>query len=456
MTKQNVVGRLMAAIFVAGVVLMPFPWRSASAAETAPYIVILRSKSTDPVAMVDEISRDYGLRRRHVFRSALNGFAADLTPRAVRALSRSKRVALIEPDRPVEAAAQTLPTGVDRVDADLDPTARIDGVDQRVNVPVAVLDSGVGPNADLQVVGGVDCVSFDGKATYNDDNGHGTGVAGILGALDNGGGVVGVAPGVPIYSVKVLDAAGRGNWSDIICGIDWVTARVGSIKVANMSIVGSAVASDQLPCGNPQASALHQAICRSVAAGVVYTVAAGNDRVDANNKAPATFDEVITVSAVADFDGRPGALSTTTSSSGCGGTVSLDDSFACFSNFGADVDIAAPGVQILTTLPGAATLSMSGTSMASPHVAGAAALYLATHPGVSPAAVKAGLIANVTFGNCARISVRLGSAPAVSHVGGTGSAANCAGNGVTFGGHGAVFVSGALPSTTVCWWFGNS
>ena len=394
MTKQNVVGRLMATIFLAGVVLMPLLGRSASAAERAPYIVVLRQDVADPAAMVDEIARDYGLTRRHVFRSAFKGFAADLPPQAVRALSRSTRVALIEPDRPVEAAAQTLPTGIDRVDADLDPTARIDGVDQRVNVPVAVLDSGVGPHADLRVAGGVDCVPDDGKATYNDDNGHGTGVAGIVGALDNSGGVVGVAPGVPIYSVKVLDSAGRGLWSDVICGIDWVTARAGSISVANMSISGAAVASDHLPCGDPQASAVHQAICRSVAAGVVYTVAAGNARVDANDTVPTTFDEVITVSAVADFDGRPGALSTKTYSSGCGGAVSRDDSFACFSNFGADVDIAAPGVQIRTTLPGGATFPMTGTSMASPHVAGAAALYLATHPGASPAAVKAGLIAN--------------------------------------------------------------
>ncbi|HEX6936365.1 MAG TPA: S8 family serine peptidase, partial [Actinomycetes bacterium] len=241
---------------------------------------------------------------------------------------------------------------------------------------VAVIDTGSGPHADLNIVGGKNCST--GKS-YNDGNGHGTHVAGTIGAKDNGDGVVGVAPGVPIYSVRVLNNAGSGTFSSIICGIDWVTARASTIQVANMSLGGSGT---EGTCAN---NALHKAICNSVGAGITYAVAAGNESDDAANHVPAAFDEVITVSALADFNGQPGGGAAATCRS------DVDDTFADFSNFGADVDIIAPGVCILSTWKGGGYNTISGTSMATPHVAGAAALYLSTHAASTPSQVKSGL-----------------------------------------------------------------
>src|SRR4029450_12231968 len=152
------------------------------------------------------------------------------------------RVAFVSDDRPVQAVAQTLPTGVDRINAEesthFSPTAW--------NLAVAVIDTGSGPHADLNIAGGKNCSV--GKS-FADGNGHGTHVAGTIGAINNGTGVVGVAPGIPIYSVRVLNNAGSGSWSSVVCGIDWVTANTArlNIKVANMSLGGSGT--DDGNCG---------------------------------------------------------------------------------------------------------------------------------------------------------------------------------------------------------------
>ena len=131
-------------------------------------------------------------------------------------------------------------------------------------------------------------------------------MAGTIGAINNSSGVVGVAPGIPIYSVRVLNNQGSGSFSSIICGIDWVTANAArlNIKVANMSLGGSGT--DDGNCGNSNADAMHKAICTSVAAGVTYVVAAGNSNVDFSGFVPAAYNEVLTVTAAADYNGQPG------------------------------------------------------------------------------------------------------------------------------------------------------
>jgi hypothetical protein len=178
-----------------------------------------------------------------------------------------------------------------------------------------------------------------------------------------------------------LNAEGQGEFSDVMCGIDWVTANAGVIEVANMSLGGEA------EVGSCTDGSLHEAVCRSVNAGVTYVVAAGNSSLDSSTFVPAAYPEVITVSAIVDTDGLPGSRGSTSFFYGD------DDEFATFSNFGAPVDIAAPGVSIYSTWPGGGYTYLSGTSQASPHVAGAAALYRFIHPSATTADVKGGLLA---------------------------------------------------------------
>ena len=152
-----------------------------------------------------------------------------------------------------------------------------------------------------------------------------------------------MAPGARIWAAKVLDDTGFGTTSQVICGVDWVTAHADVIDVANMSLIDNGF--DDGNCGRTNGDPLHLAICRSVAAGVTYAVAAGNASSDASVFVPAAYPEVITVSAIADFDGKPGGLAP--QFPGC--LTETDDTFAFFSNFGPAVDLAAPGVCILST-----------------------------------------------------------------------------------------------------------
>ncbi|HET8684114.1 MAG TPA: S8 family serine peptidase, partial [Micromonosporaceae bacterium] len=321
----------------------------------------------------------------HVYQYAVRGYSAHMSATAAARIAKDSRVLLVQPDGVVSIAAQTVPTGINRIDAELSPTANINGVDDRVNVDVAIIDTGIDfthPDLNVHTAGAKNCSTGRGA---QDGNGHGTHVAGTVGALDNGIGVVGVAPGARVWPVRVLNNAGSGTWADVICGIDYVTQHASEIEVANMSLGGSG--SDST-CAQ---DALHQAICNSVAAGVTYAVAAGNSASNANSFVPATFAEVITVSALADFNGQPGGGAAAT----C--RADVDDTFADFSNFGADVDLIAPGVCILSSWKGGGYSTISGTSMASPHVAGGAALYKATHPTASPSAVKSALQAAGNF-----------------------------------------------------------
>jgi subtilisin len=346
------------------------------------YIVVLDAGS-DARAVAAQHADSLGVIPGHIYSSALDGYAARMPAAVADQLADDPRVAYVQPDRKVTADAQTTPTGIDRSDADLSPTAAINGTDQRVDVDVAVIDTGVDldhPDLNVYRAGAKNCAL---ALSADDDNGHGSHVSGTIGALDNGAGVVGMAPGARIWPVKVLNAAGVGFTSDIVCGIDYVTANAASIEVANMSLGGGGT--DDGNCGRTDGDAEHQAICASVAAGVAYAVAAGNDSADAAESAPASYDEVITVSALSDFNGQPGGGAPSTCRS------DVDDTFADYSNYGSDVDLIAPGTCILSTWMNGGYNTISGTSMATPHVAGGAALYAATHPTATPAQVKAAL-----------------------------------------------------------------
>ena len=349
----------------------------AGAATAGRYIVVLKDgTNTASVAAYHEgfAGADVTARYTH----ALDGYAAALSPAALTAVRADSRVDFVSADRPVSIAAQTLPTGINRIDGELSTTASGNGSGS-VNVNVAVVDTGIDPtHPDLNVVGGKDCAPGLG---FNDFNGHGSHVAGTIAAKDDANGVVGVAPGARLWAVKVLTDAGVGLTSDIVCGIDWVTSTRSdldpnnNIAVANMSLGGGG--SDDGNCGNSNNDAEHKAICRAVQAGVTFVVAAGNDSVDFRNSTPASYDEVLTVSAVTDYNGQPGGGGASTCRSG------TDDRFASYSNFAvlaADQNhtIAAPGTCINSTYMAGTYNTISGTSMASPHVAGVAALCIST------------------------------------------------------------------------------
>lgn len=355
------------------------------------YVVTLKETATDKQSGADDVvtaaiehASTMGAVVHRVYRHALHGYAASMSSRTAATLANDPQVQTVQQDRWVRATAQSTPTGVNRVDADLSRAAAINGVDTRVNADVAVIDTGIDmrhPDLNVYRAGGKNC--WMPYLPPSDMNGHGTHVAGTIGALDNGTGVVGVAPGVRLWPVQVLSPAGIGTTSSVLCGIDYVAQNADRIEVANMSLGGTGT--DDGNCGRTNGDAMHRAVCNAVARGVTYTVAAGNDHADAKNTVPAAYDEVITVSALADFDGKPGGLGRPT----C--RTDQDDTFADFSNYGPDVDLIAPGVCIPSTHYNQSYTTMSGTSMAAPHVAGGAALYRATHPTASPGTVKAAL-----------------------------------------------------------------
>jgi len=368
---------------IAGGVLMLQAQRPAVRAQAPDDVIagewIVTLDENTNTAQAFALAQAAGGRAGHVYTSVLNGFQFLGSDAAAAALARNPQVRTIVPNRIVRATADAVPAGIQRIDAH--PQAQI-GYNGNGTV-IAILDTGISAghpeftgriNDSLQK----NCIVPNTDA--NDGYGHGTHVAGTSAAGANGAGVIGVASGAMLARVKVLNDSGSGSWASVICGIDHVTANAGVIAVANMSLGGSGSATG---CND---GGLHQAICESVAAGVVYTVAAGNSRLNASGQVPAAYDEVITVSAYADYDGEPGGAGGCLLFTGLG--KQCDDTFAKFSNYGAGVDVIAPGVNVLSTYLNNGYAYMSGTSMATPHVAGIVALMRQVNSSLNPSEIR--------------------------------------------------------------------
>ena len=297
------------------------------------------------------------------FNHALNGFTAFMTEQQAQRLADDPRVALVEEDSVVElTATQTNPPwGLDRIgQRDLPLNQSYSYATTGAGVSVYIIDTGIRRTH----------TQFGGRALFgadeigdgqdgNDCNGHGTHVSGTV-----GGSTYGVAKGVTLFAVRVLNCNGSGTNSGVIAGVDWVTQNHRTPAVANMSLGGGV------------STALDTAVRNSIASGVTYAVAAGNSNTNASNSSPARVGQAITV-----------------------GATTMSDARSSFSNFGSVVDIFAPGSSILSSwnTSDTATNTISGTSMATPHVAGVAARFLQSNPTASPASVRNAIVNAATL-----------------------------------------------------------
>lgn len=365
------------------------------------YVVVLRPGQESADAVRAAHKARYGVDIQGVLDHAVSGYFGSIRADQVARIRRDPGVSLVTldtviaiRDKPKAIAAprdQVVPTGIRRIGGDLSSTRSGDGRGS-VDVDVAVVDTGVDPkHPDLNVAGGVIC---NGSRQIEDVQGHGTFVAGIVAARDDTVGVVGVAPGARIWSVASFDAYGRARLSAMLCGIDWITANADVIEVGNLSF--GVLGSDDGKCGLSDGDVFHQAICAATAAGVTLVASAGNSSTDASSNAPASYREVIAVSAMADFDGMPGGVGTEDDAGPrCAEWADEypeeDDSFAAFSNYGDVVDMTAPGSCIFSTFLQRKYAMGDGTSFSAPHLAGAAALYISRNAGATPREVQRAL-----------------------------------------------------------------
>jgi subtilisin len=312
-----------------------------SAAADGPSRVLIGFKQK-PGAAEQNLVRGVGGRVKYTY-TLVPAIAASVPAQAIDGLRRNPNVTVVEPDAIATAIADTLPWGVNRIDAEVVHA----GGNTGAGVKVAIIDTGIDythPDLDGNYKGGYDYVN--GDADPMDDHGHGTHVSGTVAAEQNGLGVIGVAPTASLYGLKVLSATGSGYYSDIIAAIQWSAAN--GMQVASMSLGGSS-----------GSSTLEAACNNAVAAGVLLVAAAGNSGNSKGNRDnvgyPARYASVIAVAATGQTDTR-----------------------ASWSSTGPAVELAAPGVGIYSTLRGGGYGNMSGTSMACPHVSGVAALVIAS------------------------------------------------------------------------------
>ncbi|NGN64154.1 S8 family peptidase [Streptomyces sp. A7024] len=342
--------------------------RSAPADTAIPgkWLVVLKNgevskKNTASAARELTESADGTLGR--VYREALRGFSAKLSKAEAARLARDPRVDYVEQDQVMRVAdTQNNATwGLDRVDQrDLPLSSTYTYNSTASNVTAYIIDTGI--RTAHGEFGGRATVGTDtvgGGQNGQDCQGHGTHVAGTV-----GGQTYGVAKAAKLVAVRVLDCNGSGSTSGVVAGIDWVTANAAKPAVANMSLGGGA------------STTLDNAVKRSIAAGITYAIAAGNGNIfgwpqNACNTSPARVPEAVTV-----------------------GATDRNDRRASWSNYGTCLDLFAPGVSITSAWKDSntATNTISGTSMATPHTAGVAALYLATHAGATPAQVRDALV----------------------------------------------------------------
>jgi len=379
---------LVAGLFAPGLALAKAPSAGPAAEDlTDNSWIVMLAPGADAAAEAPGLAGAAGGSVGHVYRHALTGFQLRGSAAAADALRRSPRVASVEPDRSLELI-ETLPFGVKRISAYRTGgggayQAGFRGAGARI----AVLDTGIDLDhpdlvASIDSALGHNCVNP--TLPPNDGYGHGTHVAGTAAAPLNGTGVVGVAPEARLVAIKMFTDSGSSSEALALCALDHMTGlnldgdTGNDVDVANMSW------GEQRAWGDCASDALHAAICRASAANITLVAGAGNSGVNASNFVPGAFPEVIGVSALADFDGNPGGLA------GCGFVPDLffnecDDTFAFFSNYGASVDVIAPGVMIYSAWAGGGYKTSSGTSMATPHVAGVVALMAAVDASLTPA-----------------------------------------------------------------------